>query len=95
MAPTWSGATRPDVREPPTHLADLQQERNSKSPKDLLVEMCNWNQHLVLLIQVHLVQRDFLTGKGEISKGTLGFSQPPQNNENSSDIYGFIFQGDE
>lgn len=28
--------------------------------------MCNWNQHLVLLIQVDLVQRDFLTDTNEI-----------------------------
>lgn len=46
-----------------THLTDLQQERDTKRSKDLFVEMCNWNQHLIFLIQVDLVKRDFLTHK--------------------------------
>lgn len=35
--------------------------------------MCNWNQHLVLLIQVDLVQRDFLMDTNEIPNKHLDF----------------------
>lgn len=46
-----------------THLTDLEQKRNSECPEDFLVEMCNWNQHFILLVQLNLVERDFLPRK--------------------------------
>lgn len=80
MTPTLSDAKRQinscfhtDMPKTLTHLTNFKQERNSKSPEDLLVEMCNWNQHLILLIQVNLVQRDFLMDTNEIPNTPMDF----------------------
>lgn len=42
------------------HLVDPQQERDPERPEYLLVEMRHRDQHLILLIYGHLVQRYFL-----------------------------------
>lgn len=42
------------------YLVYPQQEWNSKCPKNLFVEMCHRDEHLVFFIYIYLVQRNFL-----------------------------------
>ena len=66
-APAWRrGISRLAVAlslPPRPHLVDPQQKRNPERPEHLLVEVRHGDEHLALLVYVHLVQRDFL-GRG-------------------------------
>lgn len=46
-----------------THLSDLEQEGDPEGAEDFLMEMCDRNQHLAVLVQVYLVHWNLL-GKG-------------------------------
>lgn len=63
--PAWPGSGSP-THCPPTpargtaDLVDPQQEGDAEGAEDLLVEVGHGDEHLVLLVDVHLVQWDFL-----------------------------------
>ena len=61
MGLTWS--TRLASSRTP-HLVYPQQEWDPERPKHLLVEMSHCDEHLVLLVDVYLVQRYFLGTHG-------------------------------
>lgn len=51
---------RPAAGRRAPHLVYPQQERDPERPEHLLVEMSHRDEHLVLLVDVYLVQRYFL-----------------------------------